>query len=271
MKIQKTLLLVMALGLLGSCRDKTPAPQPTPPPPPPGAKRLLVLTQTKGYRHSSVDTIVATLRHLGDSTQQWYVGRRAESDADVAQLVTADSLRNFDAVVFANTTGDLTFTPAGRLAFYQWIKDGGAYIGIHSASDTFHGDSLYLDLLRGEFDHHPAPLTVNIIPQDTLHPACVGMPSRGFPFREEIYVFRNWERARVHVLLAQRSDPVMGAPGDYPVAWTHRAGQGRMFYTALGHFEETYQNALFRRHLVGGVRWALGLATGDETPGNPPR
>jgi uncharacterized protein len=249
------------------CRDKV-----SPPPEGiPARKRLLVLTETTGYRHSSITTAVQTMRALGEETGQWYTVAQADNAAEVAAAITAERLQSVDAVVFANTTGTLSFTPAGRLAFYAWVKNGGAYIGIHSATDTFHGDSLYLDLVRGEFMQHGAPVTVNAIPQDTTHPACQSLPSAGWSVFEEIYEFKNWQRADVRTLLAMRSHPQTSTLGDYPLAWARRYGQGRMFYTALGHFEDTYANPQFRTHLTGGIRWALGLAEGNETNGNPPR
>jgi hypothetical protein len=44
-----------------------------------------------------------------------------------------------------------------------------------------------------------------------------------------------------------------------------------MFYTSLGHREDVYENDLYLKHLTGGIMWALGLAKGDDTPGNPIR
>ena len=71
--------------------------------------------------------------------------------------------------------------------------------------------------------------------------------------------------------MKQRPRPDNPTPGDYPVAWTNRLGQGRMFYTSLGHREDVYMNGLYLEHLVGGMRWALGLEPGDDTQGNPIR
>lgn len=262
-------MAVLTLSSAG-CRDGN-QPGKDPEPVPPSRKRLLVLTETTGYRHSSIATAVATLRELGEQTDQWQVTAQANSAAEVGAAITADGLRTVDAVVFANTTGTLSFSPAGRRAFYDWVRGGGAYIGLHSATDTFHGDSLYLDLVRGEFQHHGSPVTVSAIPQDTAHPACQTLPSTGWRIYEEIYEFKNWQRNDVRTLLALRTHPQTGAAGDFPLAWARRHGQGRMFYTALGHFEDTYANPMFRAHLTGGIRWALGLAPAIETNGNPPR
>ena len=85
----------------------------------PGRKRLLVLTETTNFRHSSIKAAVQTLRELGNETGEWQVVEQATSAAEVAAAITADHLQTVDAVVFANTTGTLSFTPAGRLAFYD--------------------------------------------------------------------------------------------------------------------------------------------------------
>ena len=62
---------------------------------------------------------------------------------------------------------------------------------------------------------------------------------------------RRWDsRDRVHVLLSldtERTDLEGAAPraavrkgGDYPQSWTRNWGQGRVFYTSLGHLPETW-------------------------------
>ena len=49
-------------------------------------------------------------------------------------------------------------------------------------------------------------------------------------------------------------------PEPYPLAWCHEFEGGRSFYTALGHKKDHYADPLFRRHLLGGIRWAIGAA-----------
>jgi type 1 glutamine amidotransferase len=50
-----------------------------------------------------------------------------------------------------------------------------------------------------------------------------------------------------------------GSPADLPVAWRKGYGSGRVFYTSLGHREEVWQDSRFQQHLLGVVKWALGL------------
>jgi uncharacterized protein len=238
------------------------------PPPSASPKRLLVLTETAGYRHASIPVTVRTIEELGNETGGWRIAATAGTRDEVAAAVTEAGLARVDGIVFASTSGDIGITPEGHDALHRWMRDGGAYIGIHSASNTFHGNARYLDLVRGEFDKHGPQVEVTVHVQDPAHPACAGLPA-SFRIHEEIYEFKNWRRDAVHVLLAMHAHPQTGEPGDYPLAWTHRPGRGRMFYTALGHREDAYGNPVFRPHLRGGMEWALGLRPGDDAPGNP--
>ncbi len=232
-------------------------------------KRVLTITQAAGFRHSSIGTAAQTVRNLGDYTGKWEVVGEAATAEEVAKAVTANGLRGIDLVFFANTTGNLGFTPEGHKAFYDWIDAGGAWAGVHSSSDTFHGDPAFLNLVRGEFQTHGPQVEVTIYNQDPKHPACAHIGA-SFKIFDEIYEFKNWDRSRVHVLLTMKQHPQKKQmQGDFPVAWTNRVGKGRMFYTSLGHREEVYMNGLYLDHLRGGISWALGLAQGDDRVSNP--
>ena len=233
-----------------------------------GKKRVLAITHAAGFRHDTRDLAAETVKQLGDETGQWEVVAIAPDQAAVQSWTTPDKLKGLDMVFFAKTTGDLGMTADGKTAFYDWIRRGGAYAGVHSAGDTYHGDAQYLDLVRGEFQTHGAQQTVEIFNQDPKHPACKDLPA-SFSIHDEIYEFKNWDRAKVHVLLSMHKHPQRDEKGDFPVAWTNRLGKGRMFYTSLGHRSDVYPNPLYRKHLTGGLQWALGLAKGDDKPGNP--
>ena len=80
---------------------------------------------------------------------------------------------------------------------------------------------------------------------------------------DEIYHFTANNRGRVDTLLSLTRAPADGLPGenqpaDMPIAWAKTYGSGRVFYTALGHREEVWQDSRFQDHLLGAIRWALG-------------
>ncbi len=220
----------------------------------PKPARLLIVTVTKGYHHESIPKLTERIEGLGRQSGLFTVDT-AGTDAELGTKTTADALKAYDGVVFNNTTGNLPL--ADREAFLAWIESGKALVGIHAAADTFHGWPAFIALLGAEFDYHRDQAKVQVLVDDPKHPATQGLvpPIELF---DEIYLYKNFDRARVHMLLSLDRHPNTGEPGFYPIAWTREAGKGRVFYTAPGHRDEVVAADWFGRHLLGGIRWALG-------------
>jgi hypothetical protein len=220
---------------------------------------LLVVTHTAGFRHDSIPTAEATLAALGDRSGLFAV-RYCRNAADVARLLTPEALQDVDAVFFANTTGELG-APALD-ALLAWINGGRGFLGAHSASDTYHGEPRYIEMLGAEFKTHGNQAEVDVRVDAPDHPATAGLGSR-FTIFDEIYHFTDNNRGRVNMLLSLDRAPDDGLPSanqpaDMPLAWTKPYGSGRVFYTALGHRDEVWQDARFQTHLLGAIRWATG-------------
>ena len=218
-------------------------------------KKILVVTVTKGFRHDSIPTTERLLEQLGKDSGAYTVDY-ARTDEDLATKMTVKGLAGYDGVVFASTTGDLPLP--NPQAFLDWIAAGHAFVGIHAATDTFHGFPPFVAMIGGEFKTHGPQVKVALLVQDPAHPATKGMRSPTEVF-DEIYQYKSFERERVHMLLALDKHPNEGTPGYYPLAWTRDHGRGRVFYTALGHREDVLESEWYRKHLLGGVLWALDV------------
>jgi type 1 glutamine amidotransferase len=264
-------------------------------------KKLLVVTTTTGFRHSSIPTLEKVLTQLGESSGEFTVdfvhqppgkprdvGRNATDDERAAhktaeaawedtlkvalQKLSPESLKDYDGVVFASTTGDLPIPD--KQGFLDWIKAGHAFIGIHAASDTLHHWPAYADMLGGEFDHHSDQLSVDCINVDPSNPATANLPKVWTLQQEEVYQFKNYDTNKVHELLVMDKKPEKPyTPGHYPVSWCKDYGAGKVFYTSLGHREDIIDadpdlknrkntveiSKMYQAHLLGGIEWALGL------------
>ncbi len=242
--------------------------------------RVLLLTEAHGFPHSSIPVAAASIHRLGFQTGLWEVAGEAGTAQEVGEWTTPEKLNEVDLVFFANTLGQIGITDGGVAAFLNWLREGGAFAGVHSAASTLQNSRDYIELV-GASALDPGPrrtwpsdisrerqVTVHV--QDPTHPACTGLPP-SFRVYDEILRYPESLRENVHVLLSMNRDPLGGHSGDFPVAWAKRFGQGRMFYTSLGHSEEMYSNEYFLLHLAGGMRWALGAALGDDSVGNPVR
>lgn len=234
------------------------------------AKDMLVISVTKGFRHSAIEHGEKILRQLGEKTGDWNVDY-ARTDEDLAAKMSAEGLKKYKAVVFNNTTGDLPFD---REAFLSWVRAGGGVVGIHAATDTFNlkGEGTgwwdYIDLIGGQFAGHGPQVEVECIVEDRFHPATRHLPAK-FKVYDEIYLHKDFSREKVRGLITLDKQPNTKEPGDHPISWVRDYGKGRVFYTSLGHREDVWDADWYQEHVVGGIRWALGLAHGTARPKAP--
>lgn len=230
-------------------------------------KKLLVVTVTKGFRHSSIPTAEKVLASLAQKSGAFTL-EFVRNDQDMASKMTAEALKQYDGFIFANTTGDLLLPD--KQAFLDAIKGGKAFIGMHSASDTFRGKTPvdpYVTMLGGEFQTHGAQVGVECLVQDMKHPATRDLGESYCLEKEEIYLLKHYDPRKVHELLVLDKHPNKKKElGHFPVAWCKKHGEGNVFYTSLGHRENVWESELYQKHILGGIRWALGLEPGDATP-----
>jgi type 1 glutamine amidotransferase len=234
------------------------------------AKKLLVVTVTKGFRHSSIPTAERVLGKLAGDQKSGFTVDYARTDEEIGSKMTAEALKQYDGFIFANTTGILPLPD--KAAFLNELKNGKAFIGMHSASDTFHGkkgvvDS-YIEMLGGEFQGHGAQAGVECLVQDNKHPATKHLGEAYCIEQEEIYLLQNYNAdGKVHELLVLDKHPNKKSQrGHFPIAWCKEYGKGKVFYTSLGHREDVWENQRYQKHVLGGIRWALGLESGDASP-----
>jgi type 1 glutamine amidotransferase len=235
-----------------------PAPAQTP-------KKLLVVTVTKGFRHDSIPTAEKVLENLAGKSGAFAVDF-VRNDSDIAAKMTREALKKYDGFIFANTTGILPLPD--KTAFLEEIKSGKAFIGMHSASDTFHGKDQvdpYIEMLGGEFQGHGEQVGVECLVQDRKHPATRDLGEAYCIAKEEIYLFKNYDRTKVRDLLVLDKHPNKKSErGHFPVAWCKKYERGNVFYTSLGHREDVWENELYQKHILGGIKWALGLEPGES-------
>ena len=160
-----------------------------------------------------------------------------------------------------NTTGNI-LDAEQQAALEQFIRQGGGFVGIHSATDTEYDWPWYGRLVGAYFASHPAIQTATVRVVNATHPSTKPLPAT-WTRQDEWYNFRAAPPATVHVLLTidetSYSGGSMGA--HHPLAWYHHYDGGRAWYTAMGHTTESYSEPLFLQHVLGGIRWAAGVTT----------
>ncbi len=217
----------------------------------PPTSRILVFSKTKGFYHQSIPAGVAALQKLG---QENNFG--VDTTKNAAYFVE-DSLKNYRAVVFLSTTGNV-LNADQQVALERYIQAGGGFVGIHAATDTEYDWPWYNQLVGAYFASHPKQQQAGIDVKDKTHPATSFLPDRWERF-DEWYNFKSIDPGIKVLANLDETSYEGGTNGDtHPHAWYHDYDGGRAFYTAGGHTDASFREPLFLRHLLGGITYAMG-------------
>ncbi|MFQ3242020.1 MAG: type 1 glutamine amidotransferase [Lentimonas sp.] len=260
---------------------------------PSSPRRVLIFSATAGYRHQSIPIGKYALEQLGLST-----GAYETVISDDPINFEKESLGTFDAVILLNTSKDF-FMPSrkerknfpgkewrwlearqNRLVdnLTEYVREGGGLVGIHAASDACYQHEEFGNMIGGYFDGHPwrASFNVTLVAEDPSHAINqpVFLDTSTIQIKEEIYQFRDepYSRDKLRVLMhldPERSDPAEGmkrADNDYAVAWVQSVGEGRVFYTSLGHNNHIFTHPQLLKHFLAGIQFATGDLEADTTP-----
>jgi len=256
-------------------------------------RRLLVFAVTNGFRHDSIPTGQLLMRLMGEKT-----GAFEAVVSDDLENFEVDHLRTFDAVVFLNTTGN-AFSPSGheweqmdeaarttakereerlKKNLMAFIRSGRGLVGIHSATDSFYEWEEYGKMMNGYFDGHPwnanTPVSLKVEPGQEKHPLAAMFNGENINIHEEIYQLKApYDSSQVRMLLRLDTEKSpMDLPGihrqdhDFGVSWARMWGEGRVFYSSLGHNHEIYWHPEIVSHYLSGIQWAMGDLEADVSP-----
>lgn len=216
-----------------------------------GTANLLVFTKTDGFRHQSIPAGVEALRQIAGEN-----GYSIEHTEDAARF-NAENLKSYDAIVFLNTTENI-FNEEQQTAFQQYIRNGGGFVGIHSATDTEYDWPWYGQLVGAYFNGHPKvqEATVEVLTKD--HISTAHLPNEWI-VTDEWYNFKNIQQDLNILARLDESSYEGGTNGEnHPIAWYHEFDGGRAFYTGRGHTDESFSEPMFRQHILGGIKYVLG-------------
>lgn len=217
--------------------------------------KVLVFYKTAGFHHNSIAVGKVAIQKLG-----------AENKFDVdttldAEKFTPGNLKQYKAIVFLNTTGDV-LNETQQEAFTNYIKAGGGFMGIHAATDCEYNWPWYGNLVGAYFGGHPAQQVATLNITDTKNAATKHLPNP-WVRKDEWYNFK-WMAEGLHELITideSSYDPgkKFAPMGHHPMAWYHEYDGGRSFYTELGHTDESFADPLYLQHILGGIKYAIGM------------
>ncbi|MHC4754168.1 MAG: ThuA domain-containing protein [Planctomycetota bacterium] len=232
---------------------------------------VLIYTKNgKGYVHKNIAASVKCLKSIC-LDNNWTC-----EATDDASVFTAEKIKAFDVLVFSNTNNEAFDTEQQKKVFQDYIRNGGGFVGIHSACGSERDWPWFWSNLGGKFVRHPKlqPFDIKVI--DVKHPSTNHLGDI-WKWEDECY-FMNHLNPDIHVLLAVdlktiKDDGKAKYPGEvfgayFPLCWYHEFDGGRQWYTALGHKDEHYKDENFKKHLAGGIRWAMTKNQKKKNPGS---
>lgn len=217
-----------------------------------GNPRVLIFSKTADFHHDVIPIALEAVQKMG---------KENSFDVDTttnAEMFNEDSLKNYAAVIFLNTTGDV-LNYRQEEAFERYIQAGGGFVGVHSATDTEYDWGWYGRLVGGYFNGHPRPQEAKFIIKDKDFPATKFFTDTVWKRTDELYNFKKLN-PDVHVLLTIDETSYEGGTNGafHPMSWYHDYDGGRAFYTELGHTKESYSEPNYLKHLLGGIQYAIG-------------
>jgi len=251
-------------------------------------RRLLVFTKCRGYVHASIPYGAKAIELMGEKT-----GAFKTTVSDDIAFFEPEKLREFDGVCLMSALGEFflpddfdKLTPDLQAAarekdarlkanFYAWLRSGKALSAIHGGCYSFHDTPAFAELFGAAFDRHPwnAYEKIAVKLDEPQHPVLAAFGGCGLEIIDEGYQFKDpYSRQRVRVLYSldtarmDMNKPDLRSDRDFGLCWVKRHGQGRVFYSALGHNSEEFWHPTLLRHFLDGIQFSLGDLPGDTAP-----
>ncbi len=160
--------------------------------------------------------------------------------------LNAENLSLYDGLMIYANHEDMK--PEQEKALLDYVADGNGFIPVHSASFCFQNSTEYINLVGGQFKKHgTGTFEASIIKKD-------------HPTMQQLEEFSTWDETYVHDKLNKDNIVLMErVEGDHrePWTWVREHGKGRVFYTAYGHDERTWNNPGFHKLMKQGILWAI--------------
>ena len=228
-----------------------------------------VLVFTKTQPPSSAHAVTPEALNLLEMTARRY---SFSIDAtDDSNAFTAENLDRYDVVMWLNTSGDV-LNKKQRAAFIDWVARGGGFVGVHSAAMTHPNWKEYRDLIGANvISDEDAMTSEENVAVDTGHAATDEVPDEIESISDQWYSLDRNPGDQADTTVLATVD--RGDDANQPVAWCRPYGDGRSWYTTMGHSLSTFEEGDYMNLLRGGIWWSADIQKAPKvsTTSAPPQ
>jgi len=247
-------------------------------------RRLLIFDMNVNYGgHKSIDYASYAFARMGEETGAFETVITRDT-----LVFSAGHLKEFDAVFFNNTVGNLFRDEILRQNLLDFVYGGGGLLGVHATSVAFtrwpgaHEDWPEFGMMLGArgANHRESDEHVFVRVEDPDHPVTRVFGGKDFDFRDEFFRYHDiYSRDLVRVLLSMdtvKTDMQQGRSfgrvtrpdSDYAVAWIRQYGRGRVFYSTIAHNPYVFWDPVMLGFYLDGIQYALGDIRASAIPSN---
>ena len=274
MKIAGLPVVALALLSLTGLGAQSPAPRTFP-------KHVLAWADVRnGYQHESITHALSTIERLGWESGLYDTIIRTDSQPITKSPILfkqgtgiaaneqflARNLNYFDAIFFFGVR-EIDLDAQQREDLLSFVRDDGkGFVATHAASTAFFSWPEFGRMLGARFDEHPWGISeATVLVEDRTAPMSRHLPG-AFAVTDEHYQLKDFSRSDVNVIA--RLDPAkldLHAPlvhrsdRDFVVAYTKTYGNGRVFYSTLGHPRELWDTEWLQKMYIEALKWSMRL------------
>jgi type 1 glutamine amidotransferase len=237
-----------------------------------------------GSQHESIWHAIATIEKLGHDSGVYDTIIRTDSDVitketrmqsgpDATPGRSLMNLNAFDAIFFYGAAG-VDLSPQQKAALLSFVHDDGkGFVAVHTSELAFPHWAEFGEMLGGRYDEHPwGIISAPVIVEDPRFPGMKQFP-QPYTLREEFYQTKDFSRKDIHVLLSLDASKVdlkkplvHRADHDFPLVWAKNYGKGRVFFSALNHEIDSWDNPVLQQMYFEALKWSMGMTNADVTP-----
>ena len=210
-------------------------------------KRILIIL---GGIYHDFEGFTATIRPVLEAA-----GHRVEATYDLYTLTHLDG-GNYDLVLSytslsrhregQDSTQPETLNEAQTEALVKWVRGGGAFLAIHSATVSGTPNPALKALIGGRFLEHPPQFSFMVYPMFHEHPITASIEA--FGVKDEFYIQEYDPSLDIHMVAADRGVA-------YPMVWSKSEGEGRVAHIAMGHSEAVWNLKSYRQLMLQAIDW----------------
>ena len=230
---------------------------------------MLVYTKNgKGYVHDNIPSAVEALKLLAKEE------KIAITVSDDPTVFTEENLKQYALLVFPSTNNDIFDTDQQRLAFRRYIEAGGGMVGLHSVTGTERNWKWFKMLIGCTFAWHAKYQSFSFQVLDKQHPSMKNVPAvwereDECYFGKELYPVTNILMTHRFVTLdSSQKDLIQKNAGTYveyyPAVWYNDFQGGHAWISTIGHSKETYQDPVYKNHLLQGIKFVISQFKGID-------